>query len=410
MTGGPISFSLRTFCSVDRPAIRVILAERMIQRLLALCLLAIGPASGAEIVKHITVYRDDTLYHISPWLARLKNGELVVTMREAHKRPKALRGHVDPTARGVLVRSSDGGQTWGEKVVVDDETWRFSTTQDVPFTQLADGSLLLNMYSWTVAMLPIGFHRPESPDAVTKPWSPVLEGLSLLRSSDNGRTWSPRQRIQMPGYSGLVARSPAVELPDGTLLLSVGYRPLVSVPGRGQREYPYTDHLIRSTDKGKTWSPPMEIAADPEHEVHYVESGFVRLRSGKLIIMHRTESYLQQSESTDDGKTWTKPRKTPMWGWVSHLLELRDGRILCTYGYRRAPFGVRGCLSNDGGKTWDIANEIVLRDDGGTSDLGYPSSVEFDDGRVLTVYWMNHEKAGDSRSETRYIAGTFFKP
>lgn len=81
-----------------------------------------------------------------------------------------------------------------------------------------------------------------------------------------------------------------------------------------------------------------------------------------------------------------------------------------TYGYRRAPFGVRARLSRDGGKTWDIKNEIVLRDDGGNADLRYPGVLEMPDGRLLVVYWFNEEKSGDPRSEARYIAGTFFRP
>ena len=52
------------------------------------------------------------------------------------------------------------------------------------------------------------------------------------------------------------------------------------------------------------------------------------------------------------------PRPTPMWGCPPHLLALGDGRLLCTYGYRRAPFGVRACLSHDGGETWE--DEIRL--------------------------------------------------
>jgi hypothetical protein len=99
-----------------------------------------------------------------------------------------------------------------------------------------------------------------------------------------------------------------------------------------------------------------------------------------------------------------------MWGFPAHLLELRDGRILCTYGYRRKPFGVRASISKDGGRTWDTQTEIILRDDGGTHDLGYPSSVELPDGRVLTTYWFNQQKEGDPKSETRFIAGTFYRP
>ena len=97
--------------------------------LIFIACLSLGTLAGE--MEHITVYRDDTLYHIIPWLLQLKNGDLVLTVREAHARSKEQRGHVDPTARGILLRSRDGGRTWGEKVVIDDETYRFSQTEDV---------------------------------------------------------------------------------------------------------------------------------------------------------------------------------------------------------------------------------------------------------------------------------------
>ena len=62
-------------------------------------------------------------------------------------------------------------------------------------------------------------------------------------------------------------------------------------------------------------------------------------------------------------------------------------RILCTYGYRRPPFGERACLSDDG-ITWDPANEVIIRDDAPNGDLGYPASVELDSSRILTIYYQ----------------------
>ena len=67
--------------------------------------------------------------------------------------------------------------------------------------------------------------------------------------------------------------------------------------------------------------------------------------------------------------------------------------------------GVRALISEDGGRTWDLDHEYVLRDDGGTtsdawppeqdtpegfgsSDVGYPTSVELDDGSILTLYYI----------------------
>ena len=52
------------------------------------------------------------------------------------------------------------------------------------------------------------------------------------------------------------------------------------------------------------------------------------------------------------------------------------------------PFGERACLSRDGGVTWDIENEIVLRDDAPNGDLGYPATVEIEPGELLTIYYQ----------------------
>ncbi|MCY4373702.1 MAG: sialidase family protein, partial [Spirochaetaceae bacterium] len=71
-----------------------------------------------------------------------------------------------------------------------------------------------------------------------------------------------------------------------------------------------------------------------------------------------------------------------------HLIRLADGRLLCTYGRRSTPFGQRACLSEDEGRTWRMDTEVVLRDDGAGTDLGYPASAEVSPGEVLTVYYQ----------------------
>lgn len=376
----------------------------------ALLLLALLAAARAADLEHVVVLRDDTQYYITPWLERLKNGDLAVTVREAHARTSAFTGHVDPTARGVLVRSKDGGKTWPGKTVFDDETYRFSQTQDVPFRQLRDGTLLATIYSWAVSPLPMRFPG-------TRPFSYTFEGLSTLVSRDNGETWSARRPLTVKDLPPLSTRVPPVELPDGTLVMAV----YDEGPKRSGLDWSRC-WAIRSNDRGLTWHSPALIAEDPNHLRNFEEPSLVRLKSGKLLTMIRitsgrsplrpdsVEGYLWQSESNDDGRTWSKPVKTSIWGYPADVIELKDGRLLCTYGYRQKPFGVRAVISRDAGKTWDIDRAIVLRDDGGTRDLGYPSSVEFPDGRVLTVYWMNHEKPDDWKSATRYVAGTFYRP
>ena len=85
------------------------------------------------------------------------------------------------------------------------------------------------------------------------------------------------------------------------------------------------------------------------------------------------------------------------------MIQLRDGRLCVTYGFRRAPYGMRARLSENGGRSW--SKEIVLRADGGGRDMGYPRTVERPDGTIVTVYYFHDEPLGD-----RYIAATLWRP
>lgn len=83
------------------------------------------------------------------------------------------------------------------------------------------------------------------------------------------------------------------------------------------------------------------------------------------------------------------------------MVKLKDGRLALTYGFRHAPYGIRARISEDKGKTWNP--EIILRDDGGNWDLGYPRTIQRDDGRMVTIYYFN-----DAQSKYRYIAATIW--
>lgn len=62
---------------------------------------------------------------------------------------------------------------------------------------------------------------------------------------------------------------------------------------------------------------------------------------------------------------------------------MRDGRLLTTYGHRRAPFGNQARVSSDNGATW--GEPLVLTGADIQVDLGYPSTVELDDGTLLSA-------------------------
>lgn len=89
--------------------------------------------------------------------------------------------------------------------------------------------------------------------------------------------------------------------------------------------------------------------------------------------------------SKDNGVSWQGPRPiTNNYQHPGHLLLLDDGRVLFTYGNRSNADGGKGVLaklSDDQGKTWSPPIRIAHL--GG--DLGYPSSVQRADGKMLLL-------------------------
>jgi len=82
---------------------------------------------------------------------------------------------------------------------------------------------------------------------------------------------------------------------------------------------------------------------------------------------------------------------------------------VCVYGYRLPPYGVRMRVSEDEGRTW--GREGILRDDGGSWDLGYPRVTELAPGELLAVYYMNRrDDPIQMNGGVRHIAQTVFAP
>ena len=59
--------------------------------------------------------------------------------------------------------------------------------------------------------------------------------------------------------------------------------------------------------------------------------------------------------------------------------------------------------------TW--GPELMLRDDGGSADLGYPRSLLLEDGTIVTAYYFNEKKDPvQFEGGIRHIAVTLWRP
>ena len=342
---------------------------------------------GAE---DVVIYKQPDIYACFPGLVPMENGDLVTSFGT-----RVHRSHIDSTGGGARRISHDGGRTWEEFTgeIVD------------PMCRAADGSLAAaGATGWKhvpaaqradLEARGVEIHTvPTKADTIAH----AANGAFFRRSTDGGKSWQ-RAEIAVPQHALLMAYNRAA-----ALRTRKGVR-LVAVYGRLKRTDPGETFVLRSEDDGKTWEF-LPLARDPEGKLYFNETALVENTEGEIIAMIRSEppagGTLYQSVSRDAGKTWSAPVKTEIWGYPAHLLLLRDGRLLCSYGYRRDAMGVRAVLSRDGGKTWDTRGEMVIRGDGvgSGSDLGYPLTTQLADGTLFTLYYITN---GDGIT---HVAGT----
>lgn len=297
--------------------------------------------------------------------------------------------HVDTKSIGIVMKSSDGGRSWTQ-VCKRLAMAKCSGVQEIVLGSTWDGVLLACWYEWS------GWrkHHKDSGHKVS------TYGIYVSRYEDGGKSWGDGLHIPgrfQPQYA--ITHSP---IRFGTFRSLRGIL-LAGHTDRGGGGACST--LFRHWDSGKSWEFLSDIGWDKTGKIDYVEPCLLRIYGGRhiLCLMRAEEKegspYTVQAHSWDGGQSWTPPKRTNIGGFPAHALQLDDGRVLCTYGRRRKPYGVRACLSYDYGLSWDVENEIVIRDDGAGWDVGYPKSVQLDDGRILTAYYIHTKRGGRCKIE-----------
>ena len=360
-----------------------------------------------SIIEHGVVYESDNLFGFAAWptVAKAKDGTLLAAF-------SAYRmSHVCPFGKTSLCKSTDGGKTWSAPTpIIDTEL----DDRDGGLCVFGD-KVMLTSFNNTTAFQMSGV-KPDTEDkkkllvaahnaCFDAEKAEKLLGSTYKISNDNGNTFGELGILPLTSPHG------PCQLQDGRLFY-VGRAFSSPESNWGinyhkpnlHKKFGDYDALIEgiyytfSDDDGETWSKPQELQG---LEKIWDEGRFccephaIQLKSGRILVHIRVEKYGQlfaiyQCYSDDNGKTFTAPTLLIEKGSPPHLMQLESGRVICSYGYRSEPFGQRARYSDDDGNTW--SEEIILRDDGPSSDLGYPSTVELSDGSLLTVYYQRKVK------------------
>ncbi|SDT21629.1 exo-alpha-sialidase [Jiangella sp. DSM 45060] len=360
------------------------------------------PASGQDnhtgltVVDSGTVYADAVTPSYRPAITRAPNGDLLVAFNTS--------SDLRPGGEIQLVRSTDGGATWGEPVTVASPRYfeNGAIHASRGMTTLSDGTVLLP-FNDGVNYAPFN-HR----DSV----------LFVARSDDSGLTWDGvDEPVQLPVETQEHwAGSRILELDDGSLIMGL-WGTLDLVDDWETDPMRWRAATVRSYDGGRTWTDYATIGYDPNTPPDFPRPGtlqpygineqsLVELGNGRLMAIMRFNGSLRQPEpfrtyvsySGDGGRTWSDPVSVPLEVETPSLTaapcttHLGDGRSKLLYGYRdRAdyPSGIAAAsVSFDNGTTWE--GQLVFEDPSGRPPGVFtsaePDFLQLDGDRMLVVF------------------------
>lgn len=324
-----------------------------------------------------------------PTAARLQNGRIAVVASGFRLR------HVCPFGKTVISYSEDDGETYTFPAPVIDTPL---DDRDGGITPFGEHSVIVTSFNNTLA-----YQRSKT---YASPYA--LAYLDTVTPEEEERYLGPTFRISHDGgvTFGALHKAPItsphgpLEMPDGSLLW-VGTRFVARFSSMTGKDSICAYRIDR--DGNCTYVGEIDDIYDENGVLQMsCEPHAIRLEDGTILVHIRVEKKqemgslaftLFQSESHDDGKTWSKPHPIlpNLGGAPAHLFRHSSGMLLCTYSYREEPYGIRVMFSRDNGKTWDTGNYELYRGVGW--DLGYPSTVELADGSMITVFyaWPNED-------------------
>lgn len=280
--------------------------------------------------------------HTRPYLYALGEGLLLMSVAQG---PDAI---LEPY--GVL-KSTDAGRTWSPIAGL-----QYKSFAPLPMVRLPDRSIV-GVSRWAVK-----YDREEG----------AFIGMTYHFDPEANRYTTTENLILglPPGMGRLTFDRHIFALADGALLVAV-YGSATKLPGEtlqtGRRAV-----LLRSEDRGLTWRYFSTLGPRPEPSV-------VRFSPTEMMSLLRVNGWmpLEQSWSSDGGRTWTPPRRLEEGSVDADLVYMGNGVLACSYGRP----GSNLMFSLDRGETW-VHHHVITELRG----YNYTSIQEISPGRLLYVH------------------------
>ena len=338
----------------------------------------------------VIVSNSDSMHNYFAWptVARLGDGRIAVAASGYRL------SHICPFGKMTLSLSADNGKTYTRPTPIID-----TPLDDRDGGICAFGETDVIVTSFTLG---VDFYRREYAEENSYHLTPhkdyVLSYLDTVSKADEDKYLGPTYRVSHDNgvTFGEVKRCPIMSphgptrLPNGDIIW-VGSIYSLEVSHDADdaksriRAYKYNPETEEFYEIGTVYfedgsCKPCEAHALALSDTHII----VHMRAGKGFCIY-------QSESFDGGVSWSKPiQLNPKGdGAPPFLIKHSSGALVSLYGHRTEPCGIKAMFSLDEGKSWSEGIKIYETPLLGrnSTDLGYPSAIELEDGSLLTVFY-----------------------
>lgn len=356
-----------------------------------------APAGAAPFCEtDVSLFANDQCHYRLPSLLITKKGTVLAATQK-----RFGKGDDFAPSSLVLRRSLDGGKTFEpEQVIFEREG-----------TNTFNGNLVEDRETGTIFATFIAFPHAEWRTWFQKTWVPAGGGFSIVKSTDDGKTWSaPVEIMPTPNAEGWRGGG-AFNNNHGVQLRGGAHPGRLLIGARAFKEGVYEGRakgaLIYSDDHGATWKVGGVMLKEIDGingEVTVAETGdgevYVNSRNGASKVILRAKAAGEKatvpegitphrriySRSKDGGETFYEEGvheelfDGPCNAGLTWLPEKESSALLFTAPAVQNRSKLTGYLSRDGGRKW-IAGQVISEKSGGYSD-----SVVLPNGTILTLY------------------------